>query len=126
MSQYTQTAIHKLVKISNNTVPGLILPEIVYNVKRKKGCIFIENHNSVSSDLQRGETIGVVTQEDLGQQSENRKENRQSVTGRSKSTITCIGSASVENTEKVEKAGQKVEWVQTIENRQSYKTEEEK
>ena len=66
-----------LIKISDNTVPGLILPEIVYNVKRKLGCIFIENHNSVSLDLQRGQTIGVVTscvvtQEDLGQQSEKR------------------------------------------------------
>ena len=50
-----------LVETSDNTVTGLILPEIVYNVKRKIGCIFIENHNSVSLDLQRGQTIGVVT-----------------------------------------------------------------
>ena len=42
-----------LIKINNNTVPGLILPEIIYNVKNKIGCIFIDNHNSVSLDLQR-------------------------------------------------------------------------
>ena len=47
-----------VIEISDNTMPGLILPEIVYNVKRKIGCIFIENHNSVSLDLQRGQTIG--------------------------------------------------------------------
>ena len=39
---------------------------------------------------------------------------------------TCIGSASVGNVEKVEKAGLKAKCVQTIENRQSYETEEEK
>ena len=39
---------------------------------------------------------------------------------------TRIGGASVGYTEKVEKAGQKMECVQTIENRQSYETEEEK
>ena len=60
-----------LVKICHKTVTGLILPEIVYNVKRKLGCIFFLNHNSESSDLQRGQTIGVVTscvlkQEELG------------------------------------------------------------
>ena len=46
-----------LIKISDNTVPGLILPEIVYHDKRKIGCIFIENNNSVSLDLQRGQTF---------------------------------------------------------------------
>ena len=39
---------------------------------------------------------------------------------------TRIGGASVGNVEKVEKAGQKAECVQTIENRQSYGTKEEK
>ena len=39
---------------------------------------------------------------------------------------TSIGGASVEDAEKVEKAGQNMECVQTIENRQYYKTEEEK
>ena len=42
-----------LVEISNKTVTGLILPEIVYNAKRKLGCIFKESHNSESLDLQR-------------------------------------------------------------------------
>ena len=49
-----------LVKISDKTMAGLILQEIVYNVKRKLGFIFIENHNAESLDLQRGQTIGVV------------------------------------------------------------------
>ena len=61
-----------LVEISNKTVTGLILPEIVYKVKRKIGFIFLENYNSESLDFQRGQTIGVVTscvvtQEELGQ-----------------------------------------------------------
>ena len=99
---------------------GLILPEIVYNVKRKLGFIFIENHSSESLDLQRGQTIGVVTslvvvQEELGQQLEKRKENMQCVTGQSNCTETCIGGASVRNVQKVEKAGCKVEYIQTIE-----------
>ena len=77
-----------LIKINDITVPGLILPEILYNVKRKKDCFFIENHNSVFLDLQRGQTIGVVTscivkQEDLGQQSKKCRENTQSITGQS-------------------------------------------
>ena len=50
----------------------------------------------------------------------------QCVTGQSNCTETCIGGASVGNAEKVEKAGWKAECVQTIENRQSYETEEEK
>ena len=49
-----------LVKISDKTVTGLILPEIVYNVKRKLNCIFIENHNSETLDLQGGQTIGFM------------------------------------------------------------------
>ena len=120
-----------LIKISNNNVPGLILPEIIYNVKRKIGCIFIESHNSVHLDLQRGQIIGVVTscvvtREDLGQQSKMRNEDTQGVTGQSNCAETCIGGASVGNAEKVEKADQKEECVQTIENRQSYETEEKK
>ena len=75
-----------LVEISDKTVVGLILPEIVYNVKRNLGCIFIENNNSEPLDLQRGQTIGVVTsciltQEELGQQLEKINENTQCVTG---------------------------------------------
>ena len=50
----------------------------------------------------------------------------QCVTGWSNDAETCIGCASVGNAEKVEKAGRKAEWLQTIENRQSYETEEEK
>ena len=38
-----------------------ILPDFVYNVKKKLGCIFIENHNSDSLELKRGQTIGLVT-----------------------------------------------------------------
>ena len=110
---------------------GLILPEIVYNIKRKLGCIFIENHKSVSFDLQRGQTIGVVTscvvtQEELCQQPEKRKENMQCVKVKSNCADTHIGGANVGNTEKVEKAGRKAECVQTIEIRQSYETEMEK
>ena len=102
-----------LVKISDKTVTGLKLPEILYNIKQKLGCIFIENHNSELLDLQRGQTIGfvtscVVTQEELGQQPEKRKENTQSVTGQINAAETCIGGASVEN---VEKAGRKADSV---------------
>ena len=75
-----------LVKISDKTMLGSIPPEIVYNVKRKLGCIFIENHNSESLYFQRGQTIGVVTscvvkQEELGQQQEKRKENMHCAAG---------------------------------------------
>ena len=35
-----------IVETNDRTVTGLILPEIVYRVKRKLGCIFIKNHNS--------------------------------------------------------------------------------
>ena len=120
-----------LVKISNKTVMGLILPEIIYNIKRKLGCNFIENHNSESLDLQRGQSIGVVTscvvtQEELGQQPEKHKEDMQCVIGLSNCAETRIGGVSVGNGEKVEKAGRKAECLQTIENRQSYETETEK
>ena len=47
-------------------------------------------------------------------------------TGWSNVDEAYIGGASVGNTEKIEKAGRKAECIQTIENRQSYKTEEEK
>ena len=53
-------------------------------------------------------------------------ENKQGITGQSNCGETRIGGTSVGNAEKVEKAGQKAECVQTIENRQSYETEEEK
>ena len=35
-----------LIEISDKTIPRLVLPEIVYNFKKKLGCIFVENHNS--------------------------------------------------------------------------------
>ena len=49
-----------------------MIPEIVYNIKKKLGCIFVENHNSEPMGLKRGQTIGqvtscIVTQEELGQ-----------------------------------------------------------
>ena len=34
-----------LIEISDKIVPGLVLTEIVYIVKKKLGCIFVENHN---------------------------------------------------------------------------------
>ena len=49
-----------LIKISDKTVPGLVLPEIVYNVKKELDCIFVENHN-FKPLLKRGQTIGLVT-----------------------------------------------------------------
>ena len=61
-----------LVERSNITMTGLKLPEIVYNLKTKLVFFFIENHNSEPEDLQRGQTIRLVTswivkQEELGQ-----------------------------------------------------------
>ena len=50
-----------LIEISDNTMTGLIPPEIVYNVKKKLGCIFIENHNSEPLELKRGQKTGLVT-----------------------------------------------------------------
>ena len=34
-----------LIKASDKTVSGLVSPEIVYGVKKKLGCIFVENQN---------------------------------------------------------------------------------
>ena len=42
-----------LVKINDKTMTVLILLEMVYNVNKKLGCIFIENHNSETLNLQR-------------------------------------------------------------------------
>ena len=50
-----------LIEISDKTVPGLLLPEIVYNVKKKLGCIFVENHNSEPLILKREQRIWLVT-----------------------------------------------------------------
>ena len=43
-----------LIEINDKTIPGLVLPEIVYNIKKKLGCNFVENHNSESMVLKRG------------------------------------------------------------------------
>ena len=117
-----------LIEIIDNTVTGFKLPEIVYNIKKKLGCNFIENHNSEPLELMRGQTIGlvtscIVTQAEQGQLLEKCKEDTQSVTGWSNDTNTHIGGANGGNTEK---AGRKAGSVQSIENRQFYKTEEEK
>ena len=50
-----------LIEISGKTVPELVLPEIIYNVKKKLGCIFGENRNSKPLMLKRGQMIGLVT-----------------------------------------------------------------
>ena len=117
-----------LVKTTERTVTGLILPEIVYNIRKKLSCIFIENHNSQPLDLQRGQTLGcvlscVVKQEELGQRPEMHNENTLCVTERSNDVDTHIGGASVRN---AEKAGRKADSVQSLGNRQCYETEEEK
>ena len=49
-----------------------MLPEIVYQVKKKLGCIFVDNHSPESVLLNRGQTMGlvtscIVTQEEQGQ-----------------------------------------------------------
>ena len=104
---------------------GLILPEIVYNVKKKLGCICIENHNSKPIILKREQTIGlvtscVVTQAEQGQTTERRKEDTPSITRQSNDMDIHIGGASVGNPEK---GCRKADSVQSIENRQFYETE---
>ena len=42
-----------LIEISDKTIPGLVLPEIVYNMKKKLGCIFVVNHNSEPIGLKK-------------------------------------------------------------------------
>ena len=44
-----------LIEISGKTVPGLVLPEIVYTVKKKLGCILV-NHKFELLMLKRGQT----------------------------------------------------------------------
>ena len=89
-----------LIHISDETVPGLILTESVYNVKKKLGCIFKEIHNRFTILLKRGQTIGLVTscvltQAEQGQLLEKRKEDTHHVIGQNKDKKTCIGGASV-------------------------------
>ena len=100
-----------LNEIGDKTMLGLILLEIVYNFKKKLGCIFVENHNSKTIILNRGQSIGlvtscVVTQEEQGQLLVKRKEDTPSVTEQSNDIDTGIGGTSVGN---VEKAGRKAD-----------------
>ena len=74
-----------------------MLPEIGYNIKKKLGCLFVENHNSESMLLKKGQTVGLVTscvvaQEEQGQTPAERSVTKQSVTGMSKDigTHMCI------------------------------------
>ena len=103
-----------LIEIIDKTIPGLVLPEIVYNIKKKLGCIFVENHKSESLVLKRGQTIGpvtscIVTQEEQGQTPAERSDATQSVTGTTN-----------------DMAGLKADSVQSVENRKFYETKEEK
>ena len=50
-----------LIEIIDKTIPGLVLLEIVYHIKKKLGCLFVENHNLQPMGLKRGQTIGLVT-----------------------------------------------------------------
>ena len=78
--------------------------------------------------MKRGQTIGLVTscivmQAEQGQTPERHKEDRQRKIGWSNDMDTSIGGSSVGN---AEKAGQKADSVQSMENRQFYKTKGEK
>ena len=113
---------------SDKTIPELMLPKIVYNIKKKLGCIFVENHNSEPMGLKRGQTIGLVTlcvglQEEQSQAPSERSNAMQSVARMSNDRDTHIGSASEGD---AEKAGWKADSVQSVENRQFFETEEEK
>ena len=111
-----------LIKISDKSIPGLVLPENVYKIKKKLGCILVENHTSEPMVLKRGQTVGygtscVVTQED--QTPAGHSDAMQCVTGKNNDTGTHIEGTSVED---AEKAGWKSDNVQSVVNRQSYKT----
>ena len=82
-----------------------MLPEIVYNIKKKLGCIFVENHNSESLGLKRVQTIGlvtpcVVTQEEEGQVPAEQSDARQSIRRKSNETDNPIEGPSVGDAEK--------------------------
>ena len=49
-----------LIEICDTTIPGVVLPEIAYNIKKKLVCKIVENHNSESMVLKRGQTVGLV------------------------------------------------------------------
>ena len=112
-----------LIKTSDKTVPRLVLPDIVYNVKRKLGCIFVENHNPESIVLKQGQTIGlvtscVVTQKEHGQALLERNDARQCVPERSNATESGKGGASVSDVRK--QVGKHTVYIQSIENRNFY------
>ena len=46
-----------LIEASDKTIPGLVLPDIVYSVKKKLGCTYVENHDPESILLKHGQTI---------------------------------------------------------------------
>ena len=50
-----------LIEVDDKTIPGLVLPEVVYNIKKRLGWIFVENHDLESMILKRGLTVGLVT-----------------------------------------------------------------
>ena len=104
-----------LIKISDKTIPGLVLPDVVYDIKKKLGCIFVVNHNPESILLKQGQTIGlatscVVAQKEQGQAPVECRDTRQSVIGRSNDTENPIGGTSGGSTEK---AGQIAESIQS-------------
>ena len=85
-----------LIETSDKTVHGLVLPEIVFNVKKKLGCIFVENHNSKPLMLKKGQTIGLVTSFVVMQAEQSPtlvmpKEDMQMVTGQINDTDIRIG-----------------------------------
>ena len=117
-----------VIEINDKTIPGLVLPEMVYNAKKKLGCIFVENHNSESVLLKRRQTVALVLsclvmQEKQGQVQVECRDSTQSVTGKSNDTDTHIGGPSVGD---MEKAGREADSVHSIENRKFYETKEEK
>ena len=92
---------------------ALILPGIVYNARKKLGCILIENHNAIPLDLQRGQTKWfltscVVKQEELGQWPGMCREATHGFTERINDEETYVGGASRSD---AEKAGQVMPWI---------------
>ena len=113
-----EITVEVLIEISDKTIPVLVLPEIVYNIKKKLSCIFVENINSESVVLKRGQTVELVTscivtiQEEQGQTPAEHNDTTQSITYTSNDKGTCIGGASVGDTEK---AGWKADSLQSVE-----------
>ena len=38
-----EITVEVLIEISDKSIPGLVLPEIIYDIKKKLGCIFVES-----------------------------------------------------------------------------------